>query len=714
MTTASSRPSPSIPTITILSTWARLREACGGAATPARPGRRSSTSSLARHRRARRHRHRPQRHQHHLRRHQRARRQRRARHDRSAHGRPLQVEGRRRELDRARLGLPGRQHRQRHPVQQPDDQRHPRRSRQQQRRLPRLDQRRVHLVRRRPELDAGDRHQRGHPLAGAGPLDPGERADPPRRRLRRRRLPLQRMAGARSPRRSARPRPSCSTALGGKSFTRVVVALAPPTSPRQRQRRAGDLCHHGGGLRQPRTTRSGVFISTDQGSTWTQADRDRHLRHHLWRLRPRYGGGSRLTRGRDYRHDLFRLPRPVPSPPTPARTSPGSASGTPTRTPGRWFRSPAAAARSSIAAATAASSPTPAARGRGLNKNGLQTGLFYNLAIKPDATASVTVGALQDNQLQTTKGATSPAWNATFGGDGWDVAYDGAPRRCSTAPSGGPATSIFFSTDDGATLPRSEQRHSSVDRGGHRRPQQRLPPESARGRPQRSGHPLCERRSEPVAAPGRRDVAHHRLPRQHRQRRRRADQRQQCRHCGGQARSGSRPTRSPRRSVRRPASPSPTSPGTCPAATSRGRCSIPIDPTVIYAVINGFGGGAAQNVFKTTVSAGLVDQHLSRPRSALRRDRGRRDDHADHALRGHRFRRHPLGRRRRVVVRARRHPLPARFRFSISPSTRRPAFCAPPPTAAACSSSRRRPGRPSRSASRTVSPSARSARDRNT
>jgi hypothetical protein len=60
-----------------------------------------------------------------------------------------------------------------------------------------------------------------------------------------------------------------------------------------------------------------------------------------------------------------------------------------------------------------------------LNGGGFQAGLFYNLSVKPDATASVTLGALQDNGLQTTAGATSPGWNSPQGGDGWDVAFDG-------------------------------------------------------------------------------------------------------------------------------------------------------------------------------------------------------------------------------------------------------------------------------------------------
>src|SRR5579871_1190072 len=58
-----------------------------------------------------------------------------------------------------------------------------------------------------------------------------------------------------------------------------------------------------------------------------------------------------------------------------------------------------------------------------LNAGGVQTCLFYNFDVKPDATASVTVGALQDNSVVTNSGGWSSAGGA--GGDGWCVAYDG-------------------------------------------------------------------------------------------------------------------------------------------------------------------------------------------------------------------------------------------------------------------------------------------------
>ncbi|HEX7359966.1 MAG TPA: choice-of-anchor D domain-containing protein [Bryobacteraceae bacterium] len=81
-----------------------------------------------------------------------------------------------------------------------------------------------------------------------------------------------------------------------------------------------------------------------------------------------------------------------------------------------------------------------------LNAGGLQTGLFYNLDVKPDATASVTLGALQDNGVATTAGAVSPAWRAGLGGDGFDVAHDGQTATQAYARSNG---NIFRSGNDG-------------------------------------------------------------------------------------------------------------------------------------------------------------------------------------------------------------------------------------------------------------------------
>lgn len=90
-----------------------------------------------------------------------------------------------------------------------------------------------------------------------------------------------------------------------------------------------------------------------------------------------------------------------------------------------------------------------------LNSGGLQTGLFYNISVRPDVTASVTVGALQDNEVETTSGAVGLGWNPTNGGDGWDVAYDGTIAGQLYATSGfwfpAPCTRVWRSADDGVS-----------------------------------------------------------------------------------------------------------------------------------------------------------------------------------------------------------------------------------------------------------------------
>jgi len=91
-----------------------------------------------------------------------------------------------------------------------------------------------------------------------------------------------------------------------------------------------------------------------------------------------------------------------------------------------------------------------------LNSGGLQTSLLYNIDVRPDATASITVGALQDNAVETTSGGTGLGWVATSGGDGWDVAYDATTASRVYSSSGfysPPCTRVYRSTNDGASFP---------------------------------------------------------------------------------------------------------------------------------------------------------------------------------------------------------------------------------------------------------------------
>ncbi len=87
-----------------------------------------------------------------------------------------------------------------------------------------------------------------------------------------------------------------------------------------------------------------------------------------------------------------------------------------------------------------------------LNDGGLQTGLFYNIDIRPDATGSVTVGAPQDDGLQTTAGVAAPGWDSPQGGDGWDIVYDGVTVGRVYGTSGfwpAPCTRVWVSNADG-------------------------------------------------------------------------------------------------------------------------------------------------------------------------------------------------------------------------------------------------------------------------
>ena len=100
-------------------------------------------------------------------------------HDPAACGGLIQIYRRRCKLDCGRLGIPSLEHRQRRQsVQLPSHQRHHRRSRQQQRRLPRRAERCVYLGRRRAELDPGGRHFRQRSILGAGSHDAGGCAHP--------------------------------------------------------------------------------------------------------------------------------------------------------------------------------------------------------------------------------------------------------------------------------------------------------------------------------------------------------------------------------------------------------------------------------------------------------------------------------------------------------------------------------------------------------
>ena len=260
--------------------------------------------------------------------------------------------------------------------------------------------------------------------------------------------------------------PVVASALAGGSFNRVVVALAPPASP-----------PHIGGIQVVYVTMSGggtapdpvgLFLSVDQGATWTQ----------------RAASSVSGTTYAGYALDMIVDPQ---SPGNGAHDTIyfGCQNQFKSTDSGNSFSSMSVGHADTHTWATQVpsgggetvvycgcdggihASKNAGATWGPLNKGGLQTGLFYNIAVKPDATAGVTVGALQDNELQTTAGASGLGWDATYGGDGWDVAYDGSSPPVLYGTSGGPNTVVSVSNDDGVTYPSTvTPPWGSTDTGG--------------------------------------------------------------------------------------------------------------------------------------------------------------------------------------------------------------------------------------------------------
>jgi photosystem II stability/assembly factor-like uncharacterized protein len=91
-----------------------------------------------------------------------------------------------------------------------------------------------------------------------------------------------------------------------------------------------------------------------------------------------------------------------------------------------------------------------------LNSGRLQTGLFYNIDATHNFPFFNAVGALQDNGIYTTASAIGREWKGGHGGDGWDVAFDqkGGPLYCTDGVyKDAPLTRMFRSSDQGLTFP---------------------------------------------------------------------------------------------------------------------------------------------------------------------------------------------------------------------------------------------------------------------
>jgi hypothetical protein len=253
-----------------------------------------------------------------------------------------------------------------------------------------------------------------------------------------------------------------ASAVGaGHGFSKVVVALAPPTStpnPGGIQVIYVTLEGTGSGVNDP----VGLFMSTNQGATWTQ----RTATNMPTRTQGGYSFHMAVDPASpgDGANDIIYFGTV-----SQARSNDSGNSFTPftplsgvhADTHAWGFAQHPSPTPTTIFVGTdgGINFSTDGTHWNSLNNVALQTGLFYNIDVKPDASASQIVGAVQDNEVETTAGAaTSLGWVGANGGDGWDVAYDGKIADqvyCSSgfwsAATPVPCTQVFVSTNDGQT-----------------------------------------------------------------------------------------------------------------------------------------------------------------------------------------------------------------------------------------------------------------------
>jgi hypothetical protein len=390
--------------------------------------------------------------------------------------------------------------------------------------------------------------------------------------------------------------PAVATALAGSKFTRVIVALAPPTSPPNIngvQVIYVTIASTYNGSPDP----VGVFISKDQGATWTQQTASG--------ISGTTYGGYALDMAvdpaspGDGSNDVLYLGclNQFKSTDSGASFSAHSVGHPDTHT---WTCVPQTGGAKTVVYCGCDGgidvSTDAGITWNSLNSGGLQTGLFYNITVKPDATASVTAGALQDNEIETTAGAVSPAWNATFGGDGWDVAYDGSTPPVLYSTSGGPTTTVAGSNDDGLTFPTNvTPPWTPADTGGYTLTPLAADP-SASGILYASGNQnLWQRLSggtwRIIFTPGTTgnvDVAP-------------TNGNNVVMAAGSQVFVS---TNALAATVGPPSGVTFTNiTRNLPGRSVARAVFDPVDPTVIYAVLTGFDGGTGQNVFRTTVGA---------------------------------------------------------------------------------------------------------------
>jgi hypothetical protein len=247
------------------------------------------------------------------------------------------------------------------------------------------------------------------------------------------------------------------------SIGKVAIALAPPAAapnPAGVQVIYATLEGKGGNfIANPYYPILGIFESTDQGATWTQRTANNIGQCQCFytntiAIDPNspgdgandvvYWGGTNTFRSADSGSNFTDITNGIhadshawafvrqPNPPAIVYAGNDGGIWRSTNSGGTWTGTNGGGAPTTI------------------NSGALQVGLFYHMDFKRDATGSVTLGALQD--IGTVKGTGAPTWNNTQGGDGFVASFDqtGVPANQSIAYSvnnGGPARS----TDSGGT-----------------------------------------------------------------------------------------------------------------------------------------------------------------------------------------------------------------------------------------------------------------------
>jgi HYDIN/CFA65/VesB-like, Ig-like domain len=248
--------------------------------------------------------------------------------------------------------------------------------------------------------------------------------------------------------------PAVSTALSGGGFSgirKVVVALAPPTSP---PNAAGIQVLYatmvGAGVAFGAPDSIGLFQSTNHGGAWTT----RATSGVVAAVGTSYGGYAfhmavdPASPG-DGVADIIYLGHLGQARSTDAGATFVGLSGLHADSHS-WGFAPQAGPLSVVYCGNDGGifRCTGGVNFTSLNGGGFQAALFYNLDVKPDATASVTLGALQDNGIVTTAGAVAPTWKMGAGGDGFDVAHDGV---MAAQVYGRSNATILRSTNDGVS-----------------------------------------------------------------------------------------------------------------------------------------------------------------------------------------------------------------------------------------------------------------------